>query len=131
MKLNRALFLARDGQTRTFYLGSAIQEFDYVLDRTPESFILAPEILTKKGQALIRMGRGPIAVPILEKAIALKPDYWPPYVQLSEHYRASGQIGQAKEVLQKAIEQSPGTESLKQRLAELEGSKSKQRAGSK
>jgi tetratricopeptide (TPR) repeat protein len=131
MKLNRALFLARNGQTRTFYFGSAIQEFDYVLERAPESFVLAPEILTKKGQALIRMGRGPAAVPILEKAIALKPDYWPPYVQLSEYYQASGQIGEAKEILQKAIEQSPGTESLKKRLAELEGSKSKPRADAK
>lgn len=131
MKLNRALFLARDAQTRTFYFGSAIHEFDFVLERAPENFVLAPEILTKKGQALIRMGRGPMAVPILEKAIALKPDYWPPYVQLSEHYQASGQIGQAKQVLEKAIEQSPGTESLKQRLAALEGSKSKPRAGAK
>lgn len=131
MKLNRALYLARDAQTRTFYYGSAIQEFDYVLERIPEDFILKPEILTKKGQALIRAGRGPIAVPILEQAIALKPDYWPPYVQLSEYYKASGQIAQAREILQKAIEQSPDTKSLRQRLADLDGPKSKARPDTK
>lgn len=125
MKLNRALFLARDNQARMFYFRDAINEFDYVLERAPEDFILLPEILTKKGQALIRLGRGPLAVPILEKAVELKPDYWPAYVQLSEHYQASGQIGLAREALQRALAQSPDVDSLKRRLAELDGSKGK------
>jgi len=127
MKLNRALFLARNDQARTFYFGSAISEFDYVLERSPEDFVLMPEMLTKKGQALIRLGRGPIAVPILEKAVELKPDYWPAYLQLSDFYRASGQISLAKDTLQKAVSQSPDVEVLKKRLAELDGSKGKQR----
>lgn len=131
MKLNRALFLARTDQSRTFYFGAAIAEFDYVLERSPDDFVLRPEMLTKKGQALIRLGRGPVAVPILEKAIELNPNYWPPYVQLSEHYKSSGQIGLARDTLQKALEQSPGVETLKQRLAELEGSKSKSREPAK
>ena len=56
MKLNRALYLARSEQARTFYFRDAILEFDYVLERSPENFILRPEILTKKGQCLIRLG---------------------------------------------------------------------------
>ena len=58
MKLNRALYLARTEQARSFYFRDAILEFDYVLERSPENFILRPEILTKKGQSLIRLGRG-------------------------------------------------------------------------
>ena len=50
MKLNRALYLARSAQVSVFYFRDAILEFDYVLERSPENFILRPEILTKKGQ---------------------------------------------------------------------------------
>jgi tetratricopeptide (TPR) repeat protein len=131
MKLNRALYLARSKQARDFYFGAAITEFDYVLERSPDNFVLRPEILTKKGQALIRLGRGPLAVPILERAIELKPDYWPPYVQLSDHYKASGQAAQARETLEKALAQSPGVETLKQKLAELDGAKGKPRESAK
>ena len=67
------------------------------------------------------MGRGAAAVPDLERAIDLKPDYWPPYVQLSDYYKESGQIALAREVLEKALAQSPDVETLKQRLAELDG----------
>jgi tetratricopeptide (TPR) repeat protein len=120
MKLNRALYLARSAQARTFYFAEAISEFDYVLERSADDFVLRPEILTKKGQSLVRLGRGPLAVPILERAIELKPDYWPPYVQLSEYYKEVGQTAKAREVLQEAIALSPGVATLKQRLAELE-----------
>ena len=131
MKLNRALYLARTEQARSFYFRDAILEFDYVLERSPENFILRPEILTKKGQSLIRLGRGAAAVPELERAIALKPDYWPPYVQLSDYYKESGQIALAREILEKALAQSPGVETLKQRLAELDGSRGKQQKNEK
>jgi tetratricopeptide (TPR) repeat protein len=131
MKLNRALYLARSPQIRSFYFGDAILEFDYVLERSSENFALRPEILTKKGQCLIALGRGPVAVPILEHAIELKPDYWPPYVQLSDYYKSSGKIDMAREMLEKAISQAPGVESLKQRLAELDGSHGKQSKGGK
>jgi tetratricopeptide (TPR) repeat protein len=131
MKLNRALYLARSQQARTYYFGDAIREFDYVLERSSENFVLRPEILTKKGQALINLGKGPLAVPILERAIELKPDYWPPYVQMADHYKASGQIALARETLEKAIAASPGVETLKQRLVELDPSRDKQRKGGK
>ena len=87
--------------------------------------------MTKKGQSLIRLGRGAAAVPELERAIALKPDYWPPYVQLSDYYKESGQIALAREILEKALAQSPGVETLKQRLAELDGSRGKQQKNEK
>ena len=89
MKLNRALYLARTDQARMFYFRDAISS-STMSWRSPENFILRPEILTKKGQCLIRLGRGAAAVPDLERAIELKPDYWPPYVQLSDYYKESG-----------------------------------------
>ena len=131
MKLNRALYLSRSQQGRTFYFADSIGEFDYVLGHAPKDFVLLPEILTKKGQSLIALGRGPVAVPILEHAIELKADYWPPYVQLSEYYKASGDLDMARKVLQEALTHSPEVESLKQRLAELDGLREKQRKSTK
>lgn len=131
MELNRALYLSRSEQVRSFYLGAAIGDFDYVLERSSEDFVLRPEILTKKGQSLIALGRGAAAVPILEHAIELKPDYWPPYVQLSEYYKGAGKLDKAREVLEQALLQSPGVESLKQRLAELDQLRDKKRKNDK
>jgi tetratricopeptide (TPR) repeat protein len=70
---------------------------------------------------------GVLAVPELERAIELKPDYWPPYVQLSDYYKESGQTALAREMLEKALSHSPGVETLKQRLADLNGSRGKPR----
>jgi tetratricopeptide (TPR) repeat protein len=120
MKLNRALYLARDETARKFYFGAAIPEFDYVLERSPESFVLRPEILTKKGQALILSGRVGPGVSELERAIALKPDYWPPYVQLSNYYKRTGDMGKARSSLEQALVHSPDVRTLKELLADLD-----------
>ena len=63
---------------RQFYLANAINEFDYVLDRTSEDFILLPEVLLKKGENLIRLGKGPSGVFVLKRAteaILANPNY--------------------------------------------------------
>ena len=61
MKTNRAVLLSRDPVTRRFYLGDAVTEFDYVITRAPADFVLLPEILTKKAQNLVMLGKGPLA----------------------------------------------------------------------
>jgi tetratricopeptide (TPR) repeat protein len=120
MKLNRALYLARTEQSRTFYSSGAVGEFDYVLERSTEKFVLRPEILTKKGQALVLSGKGPQGVIELERAIALKPDYWPPYAQLSNFYKKSGDLKKARNYLEQALVHSPNVRSLQELLAELD-----------
>lgn len=125
MKTNRALFLARSKQVRTFYLESSIREFDYVLQRAPNDFILLPEILNKKGENLIRLGNGPAGMMELERAIALKPDYWPPYAALSDYYKDSGDTAKARELLEKALSLEPDAKTLQRRLAALNSVKAK------
>ena len=120
MKVNRALYLSRDANTRNFYLIDSVNEFNYVLNHAPDDFVLLPEILTKKGQSLILAGRGALGVVELERAISLKPDYWPPYLHLSDYYRGVGNKAKAREVLQAALEKSPDVKTLQQSLAELE-----------
>ena len=77
MKTNRGMFLSRDSMSRRFYLTDAIGEFDYVISRAAEDFVLLPEIVTKKGEVLLQLGRGPLAEYEFERAIGLKADYWP------------------------------------------------------
>jgi tetratricopeptide (TPR) repeat protein len=125
MHTNRALFLTRTQQRKSFHLVTSIHEFDYVLRHATSDFILLPEILTKKGENLIRLGKGPVAVLELERAIRLKPDYWPAYVALSDFYKNAGDLVKARELLQTGLSFAPEAPGLKKRLAALEGSKPK------
>lgn len=119
MKTNRALLLAQSQQAREFYLGDSILEFDYVLNHAGPSFVLLPEILSRKGQNLMRLGRGQLAILELERAIEIKPDYWPPYAYLSDYHKELGDFGKARELLETALSHSPDAEGLKMRLSEL------------
>jgi tetratricopeptide (TPR) repeat protein len=120
LKTNRALFLTKEKRFRMFYLSDSMNEFKYIIDRSPDNFVLLPEILTKKGENLVRLGQGAFAVFEFERAIELKPDYWPPYAQLADYYKSEGDKEKAREVLSKGLSQSPDVKALQQRLAELD-----------
>jgi hypothetical protein len=124
MKTNRALFLARTAQTRAFYLNAAIAEIDYVLERATPDFVLMPELLTKKGENLIRLGVGAPGVLELERAIETKADYWPPYAALSDYYKEIGDTRLSRQVLEKGISAAPDAQALRKRLAAIDRAKS-------
>lgn len=119
MKTNRARFLARDELARRFYLTDSIGEFDYVITRVSDDFILLPEILTKKGENLILLGKGQVGILELERAIELKPDYWPPYAHLSDYFKSLGDLKMAREVLERGLSLSPESKGLLRRADEL------------
>jgi len=123
MKTNRANLLARDRQTRLAWLGLSIQEFDYVITIAPKDFALLPEILTKKGENLIALSKTPEGIGEMLRAIDLKPDYWPPYAQISDYYKANGDRQRAREFLEKGLTLSPDATALKRRLAEFDTTK--------
>jgi tetratricopeptide (TPR) repeat protein len=116
---NRALFGRLAKQHRDFELRNSIIEFDYVILRVTPDFVLLPEILTKKGENLMRLGRAPEAMPALFRAIERKADYWPPYAVLSDYYKEIGKIEEAREWLQKGLAASPEATALQKRLREL------------
>src|SRR5581483_449641 len=99
----RALLLVHDQQTRKHYLTNSIGEFDYVIYRVPTDFKLLPEILTKKGENLIRLERSAEGIEQLERAIALKADYWPPYAALSDYYSSVGEPAKARKWLEEGL----------------------------
>lgn len=125
MKTNRAMLLARSKQIKDFYLGDSINDLNYVIERAPQSFVLLPEILTKKGENLIRLDKASAGIVELQHAIELKPDYWPPYAAMSDYYKRAGNTAKARELLEKALSFSPDSKGLKRRLAELNGAKGK------
>lgn len=116
---NRAQLLARDRQTRQYLFANAVTEYDYVITRVPDSYILLPEILTKKGEALVQLDKGAVGVYHFERAIELKPDYWPPYAQLGDYYQKAGDLRKAREVLEAGLAKVPGTPALTRRLESL------------
>lgn len=128
--INRAAFAFRDDGDAATYLKKSINEFDYVIDRAPDTFVLLPEVLTKKGEALIRLARDRAGIGItglveqtLGRAIALKPDYWPAYATLSDFYASIGNKAKAREILDKGIAAAPGAKALTRRLSELRNPK--------
>lgn len=119
MKTHRALFLTKTKQNRDYYLRDSLKEFDYVIERAPDDFVLLPEILTKKGENLVRLGRGSFAVFDFERAATLNPKFWPPYAHLADYYKSTGEMDKAREVLNKGMQRAEETKQLERRLAEL------------
>jgi len=119
MKTNRAVLLARDPSVKVFYLADAVTEFDYVIDRAPPDFVLLPEMLTKKGENLLLMGKAPLGVLALEQAIEKKKDYWIAYARLSDYYKETGDIRKARETLERGLAAAPDAKSHERRLSEL------------
>ena len=108
-------------------MSDSIGEFDYVITRAPEDFILLPEILTKKGENLVRLGKGPVGVTQFERAMELKPDYWPPYAYMSDYFKDAGDPKKAREILEKGLSNAPDAKALQRRLAELESGTERRR----
>src|SRR3954469_16076135 len=120
MNTNRALLLVREQRFRDYYLRTSIREFDYVIDRSPAEFKLLPEIITKKGENLLRLGSTQAGLGELERAIAVKPDYWPPYAAIRDHYKDIDDRAKARQWLQAGLAAAPNANALRQRLSELD-----------
>jgi len=125
---NRALYFSSTKQDRNFELSQSVREFDYVLERVPADYVLRPEILTKRGENLLRLGNGPEGALDLNRAIELKPDHWPPYAALSDYYKELGDLRSAREWAEKGLAAAPGTKALQRRLAELDHPKASRSA---
>jgi tetratricopeptide (TPR) repeat protein len=120
MATNRAFYMSRTSEQRGYNLSQSINEFNYVIERSPQDFVLLPEILTKKGENLIQMDKGPQGVSELRGAIDLKPDYWPPYAWISDYFKEVGDLPKAREWLEKGLSAAPNTRPLMRRMAELD-----------
>jgi tetratricopeptide (TPR) repeat protein len=119
MNINRATYLSTDTRDKLFNLSNSVLEFDYVIERAPLDFPMLPEILTKKGETLIKLSRPGEAMIELQRAIKIKPTYEPAYATASDYYKETRQFAKAREWLEKGISAAPGAKTLKRRLAEV------------
>jgi tetratricopeptide (TPR) repeat protein len=119
---NHALYSARTKLDRDRALTYAIGEMDYTIQRVAPDFAMLPEMLTRKGENLIRLGRAPEGVAELNRAIELNPAYWPPYAALSDRYKEAGDLAAARDWLERGLSATPDSKALKRRLAELDKS---------
>ncbi|MCC7486346.1 MAG: tetratricopeptide repeat protein [Burkholderiales bacterium] len=117
---NNATFASKLTTARRKALyGAAIREVNYVIRNSSPRFVLAPEILTKRGEWHARLDANASAIPDFAKAIELKPDYWPAYAGMSDMYQRAGDTARAREWLEKGLAQVPDSRALRQKLAEL------------
>jgi tetratricopeptide (TPR) repeat protein len=122
MNVNRAAFLATDTRDRQFNLDNSLLEFEYVIERANLDFPLLPEILTKKGESLLKLSRPGEAMIEFERAVKIKPNYESAYVAASDYYKEARQFAKAREWLEKGISAAPNGVTLKRRLSELNSS---------
>ena len=116
---NRALFDARSKLDRDRTLRGSLKEFDYVIARVDSKFPLLPEILTKKAENLFRLERNPEAITTLVRAIEIRSDYWPPYAALSDYYKKTGNLDEARNWLKRGLAAAGEARGLERRLKEL------------
>jgi tetratricopeptide (TPR) repeat protein len=121
MWINRAKLFSRSKQDRMRAYNASLPEFEFMLRYTPADYVLLPEILTKRAEALLQLGRHGEAMRDLQTAMSARPDYWPPYALLGDHYRDAGDQAKAREWLEKGLSQAPDAMALKNRLAVLGG----------
>lgn len=118
---NRAKLARVTASERNSLLSQSIGEFDYTIRNSTVDFVLLPEMLTKKGENLLRLRRIQEGVSTLQSAIQTKPDYWPPYAVLSDYFKANGELDAARGWIEKGIAASPGAKALESRHLELKG----------
>jgi len=113
--------VGRDETARRGLYNNVVSEFDYVLDRSDDTFVLAPELHYRKGVALMALEHRMEAVESFTAALRIRPDYVPAYVALSQYFESAGDVSEAVRVLREGLARVPDAPQLQQRLAELEG----------
>lgn len=105
---------------RAKWYSASIPEIDYVIRAVSEDYVLMPEFLTRKGEALVYIKKFREADQTLQRAIELKPDYWPAYAQLAEGLIARKNLDAAREVLKQGVSRAQEPRTLQKMLDELD-----------
>lgn len=105
---------------RYSHLARAVDEISYVLRFASPTFAWRPELLTKRGLALLFMKKHHEASDDFKTAIKENANYWPPYGYLADLYLEQGKVDKAKSILKTGLEINPNAKGLKNRIATLE-----------
>ncbi len=126
VKFNRAQRFGTPGVLQRGQLTSALGDFQYVVDRMPPNYVLAPEILTYVGRTLLLLNQPKDAEEAFARAQAAKPSYWPAYSWWAGYLASHGQPEKAKAVAKEGLSHAPNSRTLQLIISDLN---SKQRQG--
>lgn len=118
--VNRANKTFGNKKDQAQLLIQALNEFDYVIEHAPSTYVLMPEVLVQKGRALARLKKTAEALVVFQKALELNPDYPAGYTSLSDQYKEMGNIEEAKKTLQDGLARLPDSKVLLRRLNEFD-----------
>lgn len=108
---------------RVHLLNNAIGDANYVVERAPPDFPLLPEILYRVGQYHLKAGRPVESLSHFNKSRTIKPDYWPPYIELAKLSAALGKQQDATAVLEEGLKLMPDQPQLTDALKRVKQSR--------
>lgn len=118
--MNRATKVLDDRNKINYLAGVAIDNFEYMLKRAGEQWLLLPELHFRMGKAKLKMrgSFGEIAAHY-EKAVLLKPDYVQAWAALSDLYLDLQDREKARAALENGLSHSPNSKILLRRKSKL------------
>lgn len=99
----------------------ALGSYQYVIDNSPEDFVLLPEIYTKKGEVELLLKKISKANQSFSHARKLKPDYWPAYSHWAEYLISIGHKNDAFAIVKSGLRFSPRAKVLLEQYRLLGG----------
>ena len=99
----------------------AVQEMQYVIERSPSTMMLQPELWLRVGEAKLELGKVAEAQAAFEQSRKLKPDYWPAYVRWADVLIESRKPDEARQLLEEGLKNAPDQPELLKRLARAGG----------
>lgn len=118
---NRALFFRSDNpNAQAWQLKDAMGDFNYVLRNSKNTCPLVPDMHTKSGEWHTLIGNYKEAEKRLRQAIAIRPDYAPAYVGLSDLFETQDKPDEALAALQQGLKANPKSAALKKKLDRLQ-----------
>lgn len=106
-------------EARISELGTAINDLNYVIERSQADMPLLAEILAVKGQALLRSGNPRAAEDSLRESIRVDPASWRAYLYWALHLNQTGKRQEAIKLVNEGLEQAPDSRALKQLAKDL------------
>ena len=121
LKLRRAMLPGTPAHTRKFELGSAIDEFNYMIQNSTANFIMLPEIYVRRGDAQVLLGDVVGAGESFEASRRAKPDYSPAYTHWAEELAKNGAKKNALGILEAGLRIAPSSAELRASYAKMGG----------
>jgi tetratricopeptide (TPR) repeat protein len=112
VEFNRAQRHFFSSTDRTGLADSAVADFQYVVRQMPTGYVLAPEIYTYLGRALLLLSKEVDAGKAFEAARLAKPDYWPAYSWWASYLADHGKVDEARAIVISGLEHAPNSQTL-------------------